>query len=547
MSDSDSDIDHGDFTWENLLDFDLTNYVLQLKWLKCWLNKLSDKITKKIATKEDYKFDPPLPFIEATSDQYFQNLLDFFQIQPLNETKTSWEMSRKDFPYPHAPASSKAYYLHHITKKNLPEKYEMFDLDFKNSIEQLKWLKTLIDNSAETIKIGSTPEQTSLVLPSNFDCGTESAPLFQLMLCLDFDPPFDDLKKSWTDPQRYRGAVEINLENQSIEPDDSIKKKSKFIQDLIYFNTESNRCKNCRLTFKVLLQHLNKDHTCRDAYDDCTLEDIKRKISREAKFMKQKWRERNKESIAKREAERYQQNKEEIRAKNKSVEKRSKNLKACAEYYQKNREKIRQTRALYYEKNKLKYAASYAEKIKPKILQAKKDAKTELNQKSFNKSKMNFKMDMTTHLKRAQKNYFGFVIINLTNLKTKTASFPDTIPPLSQIELDIKKFSEDWKQKINLAHENEALQSSTLEQINILKNRMELSMQNEMRSMNWKMAFTLRKICDQVGENYFCSDCEKRKTCSRCNNTFSDYELLRFHNIAENKKMLEKIKKDNLK
>ena len=104
---------------------------------------------------------------------------------------------------------------------------------------------------------------------------------------------------------------------------------------------DASICKNCKKSYKSLLQHLGKQAKCKMAYSDTDIEEVKAKV---------KGLSDHKEQIRKKEY--YQANKEKIK-----------------EYYQANKEKIKEKRETYVRNviDKKPYDERYSESRQKKV------------------------------------------------------------------------------------------------------------------------------------------------------------------------------------
>ena len=109
------------------------------------------------------------------------------------------------------------------------------------------------------------------------------------------------------------------------------------------------RCKECDIVFKCLLQHLKKSKKCSHAYDQNDMKDLKESSKNMTRVRHKKYEQDYKNYRKQQKADHYQATKS-----HRSVQ--------MDEYYRKNRAKIAKKQAEYYLKNKEKIAKKKAEK-----------------------------------------------------------------------------------------------------------------------------------------------------------------------------------------
>ena len=220
----------------------------------------------------------------------------------------------------------------------------------------LKWLK--IDDSRNENFLGTPlqPEKNDLKsLIGNLE-------ICNFLQFLDLQPPSEEVD-NWKIPS-----------NMSVEALDA---KADFIENIFFRNyplqklEEFNRplvgnfkkrqklinyerCKECNHLFKCLLQHLKKNQSCSQTYDDEDMKDLKKASMNVAKEKRKKYDEAHKTTLIIQKAEHYQSNKikrlKQMSEYNKNN--KAKNSMKMAEYYLKNKEKIAKRRAEKYQENR---------------------------------------------------------------------------------------------------------------------------------------------------------------------------------------------------
>ena len=340
-----------------VFNLDFVNHVMQLKWLGQWLKKMSQetespylllKVNRGDQSIKLFTLKAPKDFLDAFNDVKFKKLLDFLAIKQCSgDTFTipevSWPYYSSDGNWPPYTFGRKFDFVSKIAFNNLPEGGDLIDVDWHCNLEELRWLKSLIESAIECRKSGEVTDINGPMMSNESDPMNQN-PFERLLLFLEFEPPFEE-RQFWLLPTTTV---------------DTLESKVKFLHDLILTDVKVTvKCRKCNVNYTNLLLHLRKNEQCAEKYSDFDFEEMKEASKHFSKFKAKDWRKANKELISKRNAERYQ----EIKATLKKPSK-EKQTEIYQRYYAKNKEKIAATRAEYYKKNKAKIAEKYQEKKK---------------------------------------------------------------------------------------------------------------------------------------------------------------------------------------
>ena len=110
------------------------------------------------------------------------------------------------------------------------------------------------------------------------------------------------------------------------------------------FSTDVSICKNCKKSYKSLLQHLGKQAKCKQVYSDTDIEEVKAKVKglsdHKTQIRKKEYYQANKEKILEKRDKYYHDKELGIKGHSESRQKWEK------EYYQRNKERLADIRDL---------------------------------------------------------------------------------------------------------------------------------------------------------------------------------------------------------
>ena len=365
----------------------------------------------------------------------------------------------------------------------------------EDHIEELKWLKNFFTAQLEN---KYTHEKSELV-PANLELDKKLKEdcFVKLLTYLDFEPP--------NDQQPYWRLKPYQTEKEILE------KLEDDVQYIIHL--QMDRCKQCKTKFKSIIQHLKKSANCNIVYSETEMADLKQVAQMRAKEKRTEWREKNKESLKSKEAERYQGQKKEM-----------------AEHYQQNREEILKKRSndydydydkdhdrkkRYYEKNKVAIAQKYQEK-KAKILAEKKQQALEDRSRQLKEIKENFaneKSEIRKSAKHFKIYYSDLYLENIAKFRNKVlkkkraVNFNENLSILSDLEKQIEAIYKDLDSKIEKIRVDDVAQMEDPVKIILINKNLNDYFNQRRDNVKNIVDCKLRAMACQINEPYNCPTC----------------------------------------
>ena len=431
-----------------------------------------------------YSFIPSEDFSKAAANPDFAKLLQFLGIE--QSYGSNLKMPSANFPLPYHPVGWKAWFVDKLAKENLPDEMDFFDLDLQDDLAQLKALKRFLEETEKILTEDSNKKSRNLdtQIVEQFE---DKPDLLRLLLCLEFEPPIEG--------DAWRILREVSL-----------KPKLNFLQRIIHLTVSNDKiCKGCQDNFRNLLLHLDKKKNCREKYSDEDFHDMREASKHFRQINTSVWRKENKEKIAKRMAERYQRNKEAIKAQPKDVEKQK---ASYSKYYKKARKEIAVTRRSYYDKNKEKYSEKYEKKRLEKWSE-------NHNQEAFEKYKIHFSTVFRDDIDHFEKHYINIFMKNIDKLMAKSDQLE--MQQLILAEESIAKCKKQLEDELK-SGEDEVAKTSFVEEVKKILHRVDKAMENEKSKLLRHLGNVLRKMCHENYEDYVCPECiqNRRGRCSSC-------------------------------
>ena len=215
----------------DVFNLDFAKHVMQLKWLGRWLKKMSQEtespylllnVNRGDLTIKQFTLKPPKDFLHSLNDDKFKKLMDFLAIKQHSGAEgtftipeVSWPYYSSDGNWPPYTFGRKYDFVKKIAFNNLPYGGDLIDVDWHSNLEDLRWLKSLIESAIESRKSEVTDVNGPMM--SNESDPMNQNPFERLLLFLEFEPPFEE-RQFWLLPTTTV---------------DTLESKVKFLHDLI--------------------------------------------------------------------------------------------------------------------------------------------------------------------------------------------------------------------------------------------------------------------------------------------------------------------------
>ena len=366
----------------------------------------------------------------------------------------------------------------------------------EDHIEELKWLKNFLicqSGKMDLTQEGSLliPETPELNETLKKDC------FVKLLTYLDLEPP--------NDQQPYWKLQRIQMNKGNIE------RLADNVQYVIHLQID--KCKQCKIRFSSILQHLKKSAECSNVYSESDMTQLRQLAKMKSKEKRTEWRKKNKESLKAKEAERYQGRKKEM-----------------ADFYQKNREQILQKRLndydrdqdkryerkrRYYEKNKETIAQKYQVK-KAKKLADKEKQWIERREREIKQRKENFANEKSA-IRKSAKHFKTFwsdlylenvVTFKKSILKNKRlANSAHFLSILDDLEKQIEAIYKDLDAEIEKVRSEEVSVMDHPSTIYTIEKKLEDFFNSRSDELKKTLDSKLREMAIQIKEKYNCPTC----------------------------------------